>query len=152
MSDPTRAPGADQEVLITRIFDAPRERVFRAWTDPDDVAAWFGPEGFDTPRDRVHIDLRVGGRYELTMVQPGGKEFPIVYEIVEFEAPELIVLRSDPIPEVGIDGTLVRIELHDHGDKTRMTLSDGPYTREGRGHAEGGWSAAFDKLATVVAG
>ena len=43
MTDPTPAAGA-QEVLITRIFEAPRERVFRAWTDPEQVAAWYGPE------------------------------------------------------------------------------------------------------------
>ena len=72
MSDSTPVTAADQEVLITRIFDAPREQVFRAWTDPDEVAAWYGPEQMDTPRERISIDLRVGGRYELTMVQRGG--------------------------------------------------------------------------------
>jgi uncharacterized protein YndB with AHSA1/START domain len=55
--------------------------VFKAWTDPDQVAAWYGPAHFDTPRDRIHLDL--GGRYELTMVQrDGGAEFAISYEIV----------------------------------------------------------------------
>jgi uncharacterized protein YndB with AHSA1/START domain len=141
-----------QEVLITRIFDAPRERVFRAWTDPDEVAAWYGPEHFDTPRERIRIDLRVGGRYELTMVQrDNGAEFPAVYEIVELVEPELLVLRSDPMPEHGMPEPIVtRVEFHDHGGKTRMTLSDGPY-RESR-HAESGWNAAFDKLARLVAG
>jgi uncharacterized protein YndB with AHSA1/START domain len=130
MSDSTPA-AADQEVLITRIFDAPRERVFRAWTDPDEVAEWFGPAHMDTPRDRIRIDLRVGGRYELTMVRrDGGAEFSIAYEIVE----------------------LVRVELHDHGDKTRMTLSDSPHPPASRGHAEAGWTSAFDKLAELVAG
>jgi uncharacterized protein YndB with AHSA1/START domain len=154
MSDSTPVGAADQEILITRIFEAPRERVFRAWTDPDEVAAWFGPESLDTPRERIHIDLRVGGRYELTMVQRGGgTEFPVAYEILELVEPELIVLRSDPMPDVGMhEGTVLRVEFHDHGAKTRMTLSDGPYTPEGRGHAEAGWSAAFDKLAAVVAG
>jgi uncharacterized protein YndB with AHSA1/START domain len=144
---------ADQEVLITRIFEAPRERVFRAWTDPDQVAAWFGPEHMDTPRERIHIDLRVGGRYELTMVRRGGEgEFAIGYEIVELVEPELIVLRSDPMPGQGMHAsTVVRVEFHDHGAKTRMTLSDGPLPPEGRDHAEAGWSAAFDKLATLVA-
>jgi uncharacterized protein YndB with AHSA1/START domain len=72
MTDSPRvAPTTDQEILITRIFDAPRASVFAAWTDPDQVAAWYGPEHFDTPREKVHIDLRVGGRYELTMVQRG---------------------------------------------------------------------------------
>src|SRR4051794_32864996 len=51
----------DQQVLITRIFDAPRDVVFRAWTDPDQVAQWFGPDGFEAPRETVEIDLRVGG-------------------------------------------------------------------------------------------
>ena len=154
MSDSTPAAAADQEVLITRIFEAPRERVFRAWTDPDEVAAWYGPEHMETPRDRIHIDLRIGGRYELTMVQPGGgAEFAIGYEILELAEPELIVLRSDPMPEMGMpEGALLRVEFHDHGDKTRMTLSDGPYPPAGRGGAEAGWSAAFDKLAAFIAG
>ena len=154
MNDSTPEVAADQEVLITRIFEAPRERVFRAWTDPDQVAAWYGPEQMEAPRERIRIDLRVGGRWELTMVQRGGggREFSIGYDILELVEPELIVLRSDPMPEVGMhEPTVVRVEFHDHGDKTRMTLSDGPYP-EGRGHAEAGWIAAFDKLAALVAG
>ena len=153
MSDSTPMAATDQEVLITRIFDAPREQVFKAWTDPDEVAAWYGPEHMDTPREQIHIDLRVGGRYELTMIQRGGaREFTIGYEILELLEPELIVMRSDPMPEAGMhEGTLLRVEFHDHGTKTRMTLSDGPFPPEGRGHAEAGWSAAFDKLAAVVA-
>jgi uncharacterized protein YndB with AHSA1/START domain len=152
MSDSNPAATADQEVLITRIFEAPREQVFRAWTDPEEVAAWYGPEHFDTPRDRIHIDLRVGGRYELTMVQrSSGAEYPVHYEIVELVEPELIVLRSDPMPEIGMHApTLTRVEFHDHGDKTRMTLVDGPYPDSS--HAEAGWSGAFDKLAKLVAG
>jgi uncharacterized protein YndB with AHSA1/START domain len=143
-------PAAAEQILITRIFDAPREEVFRAWTDPDDVAAWFGPDHFDT--ERVRIDLRVGGRYELVMVQSGsGAEFPVGYEIVELVEPELLVLRSDPVPAVGMhEPTVVRVELHDHGSKTRMTLSDGPYPT-GQRHAEAGWIAAFDKLAARLA-
>jgi uncharacterized protein YndB with AHSA1/START domain len=152
MTDPTPAAAADQEVLITRIFDAPRERVFKAWTDPDEVTAWYGPEHFDTPRDRIHIDPRVGGRYELTMVQRGsGAEFPVGYEIVELVEPELIVLRSDPMPEMGMhEPTLTRVELQDLGGRTRMTLTDGPYPDST--HAAAGWSSAFDKLAALVAG
>lgn len=153
MSDSTPAAAADQEVLVTRIFDAPREQVFRAWTDPDEVAAWYGPEHVDTPREKIHIDLRVGGRYELTMVRRGGGgEMAIGYEIVELVEPELIVLRSDPMPQPGMhEGTLLRVELHDHGEKTRMTLTEGPFPPAARGYAEAGWRAAFDKLATLVA-
>jgi uncharacterized protein YndB with AHSA1/START domain len=142
---------SDQQVLITRIFDAPRDEVFRAWTDPDEVSAWYGPEHLDTPRDRVHIDLRVGGRWEVVMVRrDDGAEFPLGYEIVELVEPELLVMRSDPMPGMHAP-TLVRVELHDHGAKTRMTLSDGPFPG-GSGHAEAGYHAALDKLAALVEG
>jgi uncharacterized protein YndB with AHSA1/START domain len=141
----------DQQILITRIFDAPRELVFAAWTDPDQVAQWFGPEGFATPRETVEIDLRVGGRFELGMVQrSSGAAFPVRYEIVELDPPRLLVLTSAPMPEVGIhEATITRIELFDHGDKTRMTLSDGPYTHAE--HAEAGWNGAFGKLDALLA-
>jgi uncharacterized protein YndB with AHSA1/START domain len=151
MSDP-RTAAADREVVITRLFDAPREAVFRAWTDPDEVAAWYGPEHFDTPRAGIRVDLRVGGRYELTMVPRGeGRTFAVGYEIVELVEPELLVLRSDPMPEMGMhEPTVTRVELHDLGGRTRMVLTDGPYA-ESR-HAEAGWSQAFDKLAAFVSG
>jgi uncharacterized protein YndB with AHSA1/START domain len=151
MSDPTPTAALDRTAVITRIFDAPRDRVFKAWTDPDEVARWFGPAEYATPRERIRIDLRVGGRYELTMVRPDGGEFAIGYEIVELAAPELLVLRSDPKPEMGMpEPTVVRVELHDHGAKTRMTLTDGPLPAAARDHAAAGWGAACDKLATLV--
>src|SRR3954465_7977419 len=151
MSDPTPTT-PDQVVLITRIFEAPREAVFRAWTDPDELAAWYGPAHMDAPRERIRIDLRVGGRWELTMVQRGGTaEFPIGYDILELVEPELLVMRSDPMP--GMDShepTVVRVEFHDHGAKPPMPPSDGPYPT-GSSHAAAGWNAALDKLATTVA-
>ena len=140
-----------QDVLVTRIFDAPRGEVFRAWTDPDEVAAWYGPAHMEVPRESVRIDARVGGRWEITMVPRGGGDgFAIGYEILELVEPELLVMRSDPMPgQPG--GTVVRVELHDHGPKTRMTLSDGPFPAAGRGHAEAGYEAALDKLAAHLA-
>ena len=117
--------------------------------DINEVAAWYGPEHMDVPGEKVCIDLRVGGRWEVTMVpRGGGMEFAIGYEILELVEPELIVMRSDPMPEAGMhEPVVVRVELHDHGAKTRMTLSDGPYPAAGRGHAEAGYNAAFDELA-----
>ena len=152
MSDTTQT---DREVRITRVFDAPPDRVFRGWTEPDDVAAWLSPAPLRTPRDSVRIDLRVGGRYELSMAQPDGAETSLGLEIVEVDPPRLLVLRSDPMPEAGMpEPTVVRIELHDEpsasGPRTRMTLSDGPYPSGFGVHAERGWLSAFDKLATVV--
>ena len=140
----------EQDVLITRIFDAPREQVFNAWIDPDEVAAWYGPAHVEVPRESVRIDARVGGRWEVTMVPlAGGDGFAIGYEIVELVEPERLVMRSDPGPGLP-DGTLVRMELHDHGPKTRMTLSDGPFPT-GRDHAAAGYEAALDKLAAQFA-
>lgn len=153
MTDPTSLATPEQQVLITRIFEAPREDVFRAWTNADELAAWYGPAHMEIPRDRVHIDLRVGGRWEVVMVpRGGGPEFAIGYDILELVEPELLVMRSDPKPEVGMpDGTVVRVQFHDHGDKTRMTLSDGPLPAAGRDHAAAGYDAALDKLAAHLA-
>jgi uncharacterized protein YndB with AHSA1/START domain len=142
-------PAADAgQVLITHVFEAPIEEVFRAWTDPDELAAWYGPASMTTPRERIRIDLRVGGRYELTMVSTdGAREFSIGYEIVELDPPALLVLRSDPMPEAGKDAsTTVRVELEAVAGETRMTLTDGPLPF-GRGHAEAGYRAALAKLA-----
>jgi uncharacterized protein YndB with AHSA1/START domain len=152
MSDSTSATATDRKILITRIFEAPREHVFAAWIDPDQVAGWYGPEHFDTPREKVRIEPRVGGRWELTMVQRDtGAEYPVRYEIVELVKPELIVLRCEPMPEIGLpEGTVTRVEFHDHGERTRMTLSDGPYPPEGRVHAEAGWNGALEKLAVLL--
>ena len=142
-----------KQVAITHVFDAPIEHVFRAWTDPDEVAAWYGPAGMQTPREKIQIDLRVGGRFELTMVSlDGEREFSIGYEIVELSPPELLVLRSDPMPEAGKDAsTTVRIALEDLDGRTRMTLTDGPLPF-GREHAEAGYRAAVEKLAAHLRG
>ena len=152
MPDSPAVQTADQQVVITRVFDAPRDVVFRAWTDPDEVAQWFGPQGFDIPRDAVVIDLRIGGRFELRMVNPQMNfDNNLTYEIVELAAPELLVLRHAPKPELGIpDATFTRVELYEENGKTRMVLTDGPYTESG--HAERGWNQAFDKLEALVSG
>jgi uncharacterized protein YndB with AHSA1/START domain len=137
-----------QKLTITREFDAPLELVWQAITDPDHVAQWFGPEGFETPRESIEIDLRAGGRYELDMVM-AGSHHPVRYAIAELDPPRLLVLTSPPMPEVGIhEETVTRIELEDLGGTTRMSLSDGPY--EQPGHAEAGWNGALAKLDALL--
>jgi uncharacterized protein YndB with AHSA1/START domain len=146
------APPQTLEVRITREFDAPIEAVFRAWTVPAELAAWYGPAQFDTPEERIHIELRIGGRYELTMVRRDtGEEMPSGYEILDLEEPSLLVLRSDPMPEYGMPVPVTtRVELHALGDgRTRMELIDGLYP-EGFGHAEMGWNSSFDRLAATL--
>jgi len=150
MADSPPVQTADQQVVVTRVFDAPREVVFRAWTDPAQVAEWFGPQGMEIPRDSVVIDARVGGSFALRMVRDEmGFEMGLAYEIVELVEPELLVLHHEAKPELGIPhATVTRVELHDEGGKTRMVLTDGPYPESG--HAEAGWLQAFDKLAALV--
>jgi uncharacterized protein YndB with AHSA1/START domain len=154
MNDPTDAGTAGQMISITRDFDAPREQLFRAWLEPEEVAAWYGPEHMEAPVDRIRIEPRIGGRWELTMVSPGdGAEFSIGYEIVELVEPALIVLRSDPMPQMGMaEPTVVRVELEEREGKTRMSLSDGPYPSPGADRAEAGWQAALENLSRRVAG
>jgi uncharacterized protein YndB with AHSA1/START domain len=78
-----------QDLVITRIFDAPRELVWKAWTDPRLVMQWWGPKGFTSPS--CEIDLRVGGRYLFCMRAPDGQEFWSGGKYTEIIAPEKIV-------------------------------------------------------------
>jgi uncharacterized protein YndB with AHSA1/START domain len=148
MTSKSAPVATDTTAKLERILEAPRERVFQAWTEPDHVAAWYGPAHADIPRDGIRIDLRVGGRWEVTMVLPGGRTFVAGYEIETLVPPELLVMRSDPAPEAGMpEGTVVRVEFHDLGDRTRVMLTDGPFPRGGGEHAAAGYIAALDKLA-----
>lgn len=63
----------DKQIIIERVFDVPREAVWKAWTEPEEVKKWWGPEGFWAPS--IKIDLKVGGRYIFCMHGPGGGEF-----------------------------------------------------------------------------
>jgi uncharacterized protein YndB with AHSA1/START domain len=152
MTDATPAQ-AGHQIEITRVFDAPRDLVFAAWTDPAQVARWFGPAGVDVPPESVEIDLRVGGQFNLRMVRAAsGMDHALRYEIVELVEPELLVLRSEPMPEVGVpDPTFTRVELHEEDGRTRMKLTDGPYPEEGGRGASAGWEGAFDKLERELA-
>jgi len=142
-------------VLVNRVFDAPRELVFAAWTDPDQVAKWWGPPvGFHTPRESVDIELRVGGHFNLDMVQDDPEAtFPCRFEILELVEPELIVLKSPAQPELGLTtDTVCRVEFHDEGGRTRLTLTDGPYgDSEMRGGAEAGWTGSLETLDALLA-
>ena len=153
MSEPGTVIETEQEVRITRIFDAPPELVFAAWTAPEQVAKWFGPPGFDVPLESVEIDARVGGRFALRMMaKDSGRTHSLSYEIVEIDKPGLLVLRSEPMPEMGLNHPIfVRVELVEESGKTRMEFTDGPYPGPGAGGATTAWQHAFDELATALA-
>jgi uncharacterized protein YndB with AHSA1/START domain len=150
---PSTPVAAAETAQLERILEAPRARVFRAWTEADEVAQWYGPGHAEIPRDGIRIEPRVGGRWEVTMILAGGRRVVAGYEIEALVDPELIVMRSDPMPEAGMpEGTVVRVEFHDLGDRTRLILSDGPFPPRGSQHAAAGYTAALDKLAAHLSG
>jgi uncharacterized protein YndB with AHSA1/START domain len=81
----------DRDIVSARTFDAPRERVFEAFVDPDRLACWWGPEGFTSTFHE--FDPRPGGRWRFTMHGPGGLEISNESVFLELARPERIVLR-----------------------------------------------------------
>lgn len=130
---------------ITRIFDAPRAVVYRAFTDPDQLAAWFGPAGWSVPRETVDMDVRTGGHQRFTMVNDADPSLtsPVDAVFAEVVANELIVGDSA--------GMRLRLEFHDEpGGRTRLELVQGPYTPDVEGQARDGWTTSFVKLAEKI--
>ena len=163
MNRPTPTERASRIFEITRVFDAPRDEVFRYFVDPELLAQWWGPDGFTTPVDQVEVEARVGGKHHKTMVLESpeiaagvgvavGTAFPDAATIVEISPPELLVLSSECQPELGlIERTLTRIELHEDGpERTRVVLVDGPYSDMMAGNAETGWAQQLGKLERLL--
>jgi uncharacterized protein YndB with AHSA1/START domain len=141
----------DREVRLEHFFDAPCEAVFAAWTDPDKVAIWWAPEGLTIPRESVVVEPRVGGRFELDMVDPSGQTAPLRAEFVEFEPPVLIVLRVEPMPEAGMGETVLRAEFEAEGSGTRLRVADGPLPEELYENASAGWDSVISNLHALLA-
>lgn len=152
-------------LVITREFNAPRDLVWKAWTDPEYVVHWWGPEGFTAPDAR--IDFRVGGKYLFCMRSPEGQDFwstGVYREIVPVE--RLVCTDSfadkngNVVPGsyygMGSDfplELLITVTLEDLGGRTRLTLRhDGVPAGEQFDGAQEGWGTSFDKLATYVEG
>ncbi len=83
----------DREIVITRLVDAPRRLVFEAWTDPEQLPAWFGPEGFAI--ETKVIDIREGGQWRFDMIAPGGTRYGNRMTFLRLEAPALIEVAHD---------------------------------------------------------
>ena len=89
---PTTDP-AEPEFVITRVFDAPRWLVFKAWTDPKHMAQWWGPHGFTNPV--CEMDVRPGGAYRIVMRSPEGVEYPVKGVYREVVEPERLVMTMN---------------------------------------------------------
>ncbi len=144
---------AEHTIVIERELDAPRELVWRMWTDPDEVARWWGPEGFTTPREKIEYDLRPGGVARLTMVGPDGEEYPSDGHFRVVEPPERLSFGEDSSDHPMIQSGETTVELIDLGEsRTRIVITSRMIcAQELPDLARAGWSSQLEKLASVLA-
>jgi uncharacterized protein YndB with AHSA1/START domain len=131
------------EIVITRVYDAPRELVWKAWTEPAQVARWWGKRGWSTPPDSVTMDVRPGGAFRLTSISDeDGREMPLAATYREVVEPERLVFGQS-------EDALASVTFSDLGDgRTEMTFRTTMHaSAELLRRAEGGLRSAFDRLA-----
>lgn len=151
---------ADREIVLTRVFDAPRELVWKAWIEPGQLMRWWAPEGCTTPS--CEVDLRTGGRFHYCMRMPDGKDIwgiGVYREIVELErivyADSFADENGNPVSPThyGMSSdypaeTLVTVTFVEQGEKTRITLQHSfPEAVKERKECEQGWIQMLDRLA-----
>ncbi len=136
---------ASEEVVITRVFDAPRELVWKAWTE--DMAKWSAPRGFTMPVSEG--DVTPGGKWRAMMKAPDGKELWLGGEYREVVPPERLVFTHQWDSDKAKPGaeSVVTVVLADVGGKTEMTFHQAVFPSvESRDGHNGGWSESFDRL------
>jgi uncharacterized protein YndB with AHSA1/START domain len=145
---------SDHELMleIERVIPAPRPVVFAAFSDPNELVKWWGPEGFTTPS--LKFQARVGERYRIQMQPPEGDPFFLVGEFREVEQPARLTFTfvwEDPDPDDV--QTLVDLSFRGLGEATEVALKQGPFKTEPRRalHRDG-WTESFDKLERLIAG
>lgn len=142
---------SDRVLITERVFDAPRELVFKAWTEPEHIVNWYGPDGFNTRVEEYEFE--VGGAWKYVMVGPDGSEKPIVGTFTEITPPERVV-TSDT--SEGAFGLMLTVSFEDLGGKTKLTLHTLHTSIEQKKmHEEygvmNGWQASFNRLEAHVA-
>jgi uncharacterized protein YndB with AHSA1/START domain len=153
----TAETAADNEIVITRLLDAPIERVWRAWADPKEIALWWGPYGFKTDTD--NREFKAGGVWKHTMIGPDGARYPNAAKYEKIVEHELIVYTNGGGREGDHKGVHFRacVTFVAKGDKTELTLRsvfDTPAEREKvvreYGAIEGGHQT-LSRLAALLA-
>lgn len=143
----------ERDLFVTRAFDAPRAVVWKFFTDPEFLAKWFGPAGVHVDPATVRVDLEVGGRWDLDMVDDAtGQHYPVRSQLVVVRPPEYLEALLEPSGESGPPEELrLRLWFHDHGSKTRLTLHQGPFSPEFRDMTGAGWEDSFVKIDRLLA-
>jgi uncharacterized protein YndB with AHSA1/START domain len=131
---------------VTRVLDAPRELVWKAWTDPEQVAKWWGPRGTTTPLSSIAMDLRPGGHCRMTMVSDtDGAEYPVNGEYLEVVEPERLAWRDEGFE--GGSAAVMTITFNDLAGKTEIVIyGEAEVSEELREMAERGWASSVDRL------
>jgi len=135
---------------IDRILPAPRTRVFRALTDPDELAEWWGPHGFSCPS--VEFGPRPGASYRIAMQPPEGELFRLEGEFLEVDPPARLSFsfRWDP-PNPDDQETVASLSLSERREQTEVRLVQGPFATEARRELhDQGWSDSFERLRALV--
>src|SRR4029453_2742949 len=144
------APTDDLTLEIRGVLPATRDRVFKALTDPDDLAYWWGPDGFKT--EVVASDLRAGGRYRFAMQPPEGELFYLTGEFREVVPPERLsypFVWEDPDPDDR--ETLVTLSLSDRGEETEVEFDQSSFATVGRYELHrDGWTEGFARLRELL--
>ena len=121
----------DREIVLTRVFDAPRELVYRAWTDPEHIQRWFGPKDFTCTTHA--IDMRVGGMWRFDMHGPDGKRYPNRMTFLQMNAPELLVFDHGDDSDADSNTFRVTITFDSQSNgKTVVTMRQLLATKEQR--------------------
>lgn len=135
---------------IERVLPAARSTVFRAFTDPDELARWWGPEGFTIPS--LDFEPRPGERYRMKMQPPEGDAFYLAGEFREVDPPDRLAFTfawEDPDPD-DLEN-LVELTFRDLGESTEVALVQRPFKTEARHELHrDGWSDSFDKLERLL--
>ncbi len=131
---------------IQRTFAAPREKVFKAWTDPQALKQWWGPEGYATPS--AEVDLRPGGRYRLGMKKlPDGDVFFLSGIFHEVRPPERLVYTWRWENQADFPDTRVTVEFLERGGSTEIVLVHELLPTEKAREEHGkGWNGCLDRL------
>jgi uncharacterized protein YndB with AHSA1/START domain len=148
-------PGAGRRhgLTITRVFNAPRERIWREWTEPERFADWFGGADAEVPIATVAMDVRPGGAWRATMFSgPERREIRWTGAYREVQPPERLVLTVADRPEDD-EGELVIVVLTDLGDgRTEMVVEQhGSLPPQVYDAARDGWGVFLDRLAERLA-
>lgn len=149
MTGPSDSASPREELVITRLFDAPRSLVFKAWTEPEHLVRWLGPKDFTA--SAVRLDVRPGGAWSAVITSPEGKSYGMAGVYQEVAPPERLVFtfawEEDEAEEM-----LITLTFAERGGRTEMIFRQAGFrSTESRDSHREGWEECFDRLPPYLA-